>query len=82
MGSKKQREYEFERYPKYKELYLKAFEKMIENRGWYCEESDRYSTDSRTGDESLHDRKLQGGQFLGRNYNELTPIEIMDWWID
>ena len=33
MGSKQQREYEFERYPKYKNLYLKAFEKMIENRG-------------------------------------------------
>lgn len=32
MGSVKQREYEFERYPKYKNLYLKAFEKMIENR--------------------------------------------------
>ena len=33
MGSKQQREHEFERYPKYKALYLKAFEKMIENRG-------------------------------------------------
>ena len=33
MGSVKQRKYEFERYPKYEALYLKAFEKMIENRG-------------------------------------------------
>lgn len=33
MGTRKQREYEFERYPKYKALYLKAFEKMLENRG-------------------------------------------------
>ena len=32
MGSKEQREREFERWPKYKALYLKAFEKMIENR--------------------------------------------------
>lgn len=33
MGSVKQRNFEFERYPKYKHLYLLAFEKMIENRG-------------------------------------------------
>ena len=33
MGSKEQREYEFKRWPKYKALYLRAFEKMIENRG-------------------------------------------------
>lgn len=32
MGSKEQRQREFERWPKYKALYLKAFEKMIENR--------------------------------------------------
>lgn len=32
MGSKEQRIREFERYPKYKALYMKAFEKMIENR--------------------------------------------------
>ena len=33
MGSVKQRMMEFERYPKYKNLYLIAFQKMIENRG-------------------------------------------------
>ena len=33
MGSKKQREYEFERYPKYKNLYMMAFQKMIDNHG-------------------------------------------------
>lgn len=30
MGSVKQRQYEFDRYPKYKTLYLKAFEKLLE----------------------------------------------------
>ena len=40
MGSREQREREFERYPKYKALYLKAFEKMIENRGGSAEISD------------------------------------------
>lgn len=33
MGSKQQREYEFERYPKYKNLYMIAFQKMIDNHG-------------------------------------------------
>lgn len=33
MGSRQQREYEFERWPKYKNLYMMAFQKMIENRG-------------------------------------------------
>lgn len=32
MGSKEQREHEFERWPKYKNLYMIAFQKMIENR--------------------------------------------------
>ena len=33
MASKQMREYEFERWPKYKNLYLLAIEKMIANRG-------------------------------------------------
>lgn len=39
MGSRKQREYEFERWPKYKNLYMIAFQKMIENRGSITEVS-------------------------------------------
>ena len=43
MGSVKQRKYEFERYPKYKNLYLKAFEKMIENHeGGVAESADEW----------------------------------------
>lgn len=33
MGSRQQREYEFARYPKYKNLYMIAFQKMIDNHG-------------------------------------------------
>lgn len=33
MGTVEHRRYEFERWPKYKELYLKAFEKMVESHG-------------------------------------------------
>lgn len=42
MGTVKNRKMEFERWPKYKNLYLKAFEKMIENRGGYNESADRW----------------------------------------
>lgn len=34
MGNKHQRIEQFERWPKYKNLYLKAFEKMLEHRGY------------------------------------------------
>lgn len=64
MGSVKQREYEFERYPKYKNLYLKAFEKMIENRG---------GTTKRQTDGSI-------GTFM--EFSEMTPQQIMEWWIN
>ena len=33
MGSVRQRQFEFERYPKYKNLYLLAFQKMIDVHG-------------------------------------------------
>ena len=33
MANKAMREYEFERWPKYKNLYMIAFQKMIENSG-------------------------------------------------
>ena len=64
MGSVKQRQYEFENYPKYKNLYLKAFEKMIENRG---------GTTKRQTDGSI-------GTFM--EFSEMTPQQIMEWWIN
>ena len=63
MGSVKQRQYEFDRYPKYKALYLKAFEKMIENRGG----TTRRQTDGSIG--------------TSMEFSEMTPQQIMDWWI-
>lgn len=67
MGSKQQREYEFERYPKYKNLYMIAFQKMIDNHGGGTTEVQQCGGDN----EGLHNRKM------GR-----TPSEIMTWWID
>ena len=63
MGSVKQRQYEFDRYPKYKALYLKAFEKMIENRGG----TTRQQKDGFTG--------------TSMEFSEMTPQQIMEWWI-
>ena len=84
MGSRKQREYEFERYPKYKALYLKAFEKMLENRGGGYEskrstESIRMAN-SRRCDERVHNGSIQTTRT--RDFKTMTPKEIMDWWID
>lgn len=67
MGSRQQREYEFERYPKYKNLYMIAFQKMIDNHGGGTAEVQRCGTDN----EGLHRRTM------GR-----TPTEVMEWWID
>ena len=101
MGSKEMREREFERWPKYKNLYLMAFQKMVENRGGCCEEVpygrrldeclDR--ADSRRCDGRLHDRTLQEAKWGGsrlypyastrvKDFSEMTPEEIIKWWID
>ena len=54
MGTVEHRRYEFERWPKYKELYLKAFEKMVERHGGgYCESTkqrSRYSNGGQAND--------------------------------
>lgn len=92
MGSKEQREYEFKRWPKYKALYLKAFEKMIENRGGYSEGISE--SDSRRCDDRIPDRELQGPYRGGnrlypyattrtvKQFEDMDPDEIMQWWID
>lgn len=80
MGSAKHRQEEFERYPKYKKLYLLAFEKMIENRGGCCAESGRYTTDSRASDERIYNREIQRS-FKGMPFNELSAEEWMEWWV-
>lgn len=77
MGSVEHRLYEFERYPKYKNLYLLAFQKMIENRGGYCVEQKRHTADSRTGDAGLPNGEVQSR----RNFDDTNPDEWFKWWI-
>lgn len=81
MGSRSQRLMEFERWPKYKNLYMLAFEKMVEYRGGYCgSRTDRHSEDRRGCDESISDGQVQTGR--QRDFTNMTPEEIIRWWID
>ena len=66
MGSRQQREYEFARYPKYKNLYMIAFQKMIDNHGGVL----RKYNDT---------EQIMNGYIVER-WDE--PSEIIEWWID
>ena len=77
MGSPEQRLREFERWPKYKNLYMLAFEKMIANRGGY-----EVETDAGGHHGWLYNRELQRSVRGGRkDFTDMTPEEIVDWWI-
>lgn len=94
MGSKEQREREFERYPKYKHLYMLAFEKMIEHRDrGGCKRDDipkdaeevmqgyiseKYKKENRGGGNRLYPY----AQTRVKDFADMTPEEIIDWWID
>lgn len=70
MGSVKQRQMEFERYPKYKNLYLLAFQKMIDRWGGATQMKKEVQTQmigcigSSTSD-----------------FQSMTADEWMEWWI-
>lgn len=76
MGSPEQRLREFERWPKYRNLYMLAFEKMIENRGGmkYRQTPD----DIMDGYITESVKMNEGGS---RDFSEMTPEEIVEWWI-
>lgn len=76
MASKQMREYEFERWPKYKNLYMISFQKMIENRGGGATVSD-----SRRNVDWLDKWPMEGETKTGQ-FADMTPEEIMNWWID
>lgn len=105
MGSVEARKREFERWPKYKEMYLRAFEKMIENRG-RCESTTRQKNGGRYGHRNdkytnqTADDIMQGyiterfKDYTGvanrlyphaktrvKDFSEMTPEEVMEWWI-
>lgn len=75
MASKAMREHEFERWPKYKKLYLIAFSKMIENRG-----GGYGIPDSKRSMDGLDQRQMASGQ--RPDFVDMTPEQIMEWWIN
>lgn len=82
MGSVKQRQYEFERYPKYKNLYMLAFQKMIDNHSGGGGKPNRHSTDRRTSDARLSDGQVQTRRnYNGTDFDDLTAEEWMEWWM-
>lgn len=97
MGSKEQRIREFERWPKYKHLYMVAFQKMIDNRGGVQRVSEKTSLKRQKSickDTSPRNsgNRVGGGQTSlypyaktradTKDFSDMTPEEIIDWWID
>lgn len=87
MGTAKHRMAEFERWPKYKNLYLIAFGKMIENRGGCCVRTTRQTKHFNGGlemaDSRASDARIPNGELQGSNadWTDMTPQEIYEWWI-
>lgn len=75
MGSKEQRIREFERWPKYKHLYMVALEKMIQNKG-----GRQSISDSRRSNDGNDKRQMVSCR---ETRPDLTNAErVMEWWIE
>ena len=93
MGTVKNRKREFERWPKYKALYLKAFEQMIENRGGTVKQKkwanqtaedvmDGYLTENFTHPRGGTNRLYPYATTrAGKDWSEMTAEEVIEWWI-
>lgn len=73
MGSREQREMEFERWSKYKNLYMIAFQKMIENR--------RGELRKQRSDEELYEVWMQGNEPKKPDYSNQTAEDIMNGYL-
>ena len=81
MGTVAQREYEFERYPKYKNLYLMAFQKMIDNHsGGVASHEQRPKTNTTVVATAVTQTTGYTGTSI-RNFQDMTASEWFDWWI-
>ena len=87
MGSVKQRQYEFERYPKYKNLYMLAFQKMIDNHsGGVASNRPRPKQNTTMVDTVVIQPTGSTGsstrKYHDKEFSELTAEEWLDWWIN
>jgi hypothetical protein len=70
MGSVQQREHEFERWPKYKNLYLMAFQQMIDKWGGGTQMKKEAETQTIGSNGSSQ-----------KDFHSMTANEWMEWWI-
>ena len=75
MGSTAHRLKEFERWPKYYNLYMVAFEKMIANRGGW-----QTVPNSRRNDDMVAEQGESDGRKSRPDFTD--PEAIMKWWIE
>ena len=80
MGTVKHREYEFERWPKYKALYLKAFEKMVENHGGGTATISNSRTDTLLVDAMTHQKNGCTGTPT-KDFQTFNANDWFEWWI-
>lgn len=66
MGKQKGREKDFQRWPKYKDAYLRAFDKMLQRRR----------------ERNLQDPTKPIWHAGGRDYDDPTPMDVFNWWME
>lgn len=78
MGTIAHRKAEFEKYPKYKQAYIRAFDRMLKNMGGRCAKRERQKKCSNGGNNDTTGaiRLLDEMRIAWTNGNE-----VMEWWI-
>lgn len=86
MATPKEKEREFKRYPKFKEAYIRAFDRMIQHQieGGYSETEDRRTM--AMVDESLTGNRIQlqterNYSITGYSIHSDTGTDVFKWWI-
>lgn len=86
MATPKEKEREFKRYPKFKEAYIRAFDRMIQHQieGGYSETKGRRTLE--VVDELLIGNKIQSQternySITGYSIHSDTGTEVFKWWI-
>ena len=65
MASTREREKEFLLWPKYKDAYLRAFDKMLKRRK----------------ERNMHDESRPVWRAGGSEYHDPTPMDVFNWWM-
>ena len=82
MGTVEHRRYEFERWPKYKDLYLKAFEKMVESHGGGTARVQNSGAGTQMVDKQMPHLRHGCIGTSTRDFQNFNAEEWFEWWID